>query len=308
MGFLVAYAVVAAILHQHRGLAPRLREAESAHVRGMPAGTSTLTSAAIEHLMALPLLQQTQGRMMMKPIKYRRCGSSAVAMVGDGVSDQTVGEPMTDASPALLELIRCVAKLGRECPWTAEQSPSSMLAFLESEISELRTALEEGALRSDVLAELGDILFNTLLLTEVCARYEQASEVPISTETAAAASVSKLRRRYPPLFDGTLSSTSIEEANSLWVAGKAAEAGGSVQLAGAAGSADAQIVRRSGGDEFDCEEDAILAAEIAELDRLERLDAQRKSRQLDIKAREELARLVMEEIARDAEGEADGTT
>ena len=71
-------------------------------------------------------------------------------------------------------------------------------------------------------------------------------------DDAASASIGKLRRRYPPLFDGSLAGLSVEEAERAWADGKAAE-----RMA----AADARDPPTP-DDEFD----AALAAEIAELD------------------------------------------
>ena len=119
--------------------------------------------------------------------------------------------------------------------------------------------------------ELGDVLFNTLLLIEVCSRSGGGSGV--SVEAAAASSLAKLRRRYPPLFDGSLSGLTVEDTKRFWAQGKAAEAA-------------------AAGDGGDDDYDAALAAEIAELDRLE-------AEANEMADRESLARLVREEIARE---------
>ena len=191
------------------------------------------------------------------------------------------------AADSLDELASRVAQLGRECPWTVVQTPRSVLAYLREECDELEAALDSTAPREEICSELGDILFNTLLAVEVCARdcSSGSDDAIVSLERAASASVAKLRRRYPPLFDGSLATISAEEAGRVWVAGKADEAAESGAVAEAA-----------------CwdEEDAALAAEIAELDRLEQLDAERAGRQQEMAERERLARLVMEEIAREA--------
>ena len=173
----------------------------------------------------------------------------------------------------LSELVERVAQLGRECPWTAEQTPQTVLSYLREECSEVEESLNAAASEertSELASELGDVLFNALLLIEVCAR-----NGGVSVDEAAAASVSKLRRRYPPLFDGTLGGMSMAQANEAWVSGKAAE-----EAVSTATQAD--------DDEFD----AALAAEIAELDRQE-------AEKQEIADRERLARLVMEEIARE---------
>tara|TARA_B110001452_G_scaffold34480_1_gene26597 strand:- start:316 stop:870 length:555 start_codon:yes stop_codon:yes gene_type:complete len=168
----------------------------------------------------------------------------------------------------LSELVARVAQLGRECPWTAEQTPQTVLSYMKEECSEVEAALNTAA-SEELTSELGDVLFNALLLIEVCAR-----DGGVSVDAAAAASVSKLRRRYPPLFDGSLDGMSAAQANEAWSTGKAAE-----EAAATATQVD-----------LDDDYDAALAAEIAELDRLE-------AEEQALADREQLARLVMEEIA-----------
>ena len=218
-----------------------------------------------------------------------------------------------DAESSLVELAMRVATLGRDCPWTEQQTARSALAMLLDEVAEVEEALDQGAPPSDVMAELGDVLFNALLTIEVCAR-----EVPIAddallaesatasaAETAAACSLRKLRRRYPPLFDGTLQrQMPLEYAAQLWREGKAAEveeqealraSAGPTTLAGAdakarmEGAVEKQAMDKSRDDDG---WDATLAAELAELDRLEAANE-------EMSAREQLARLVMEELAQE---------
>lgn len=179
----------------------------------------------------------------------------------------------------LTELVARIEQLGRECPWTAEQTPRDVIAFLRDECAEVEEALYDGdgdrnaQREAQLTSELGDVIFNALLLVEVCKRGRTAEQVSI--EAAAAASLAKLRRRYPPLFDGSLEGLSAEEAGRVWTAGKSAES--------------------HAEDGLD-EEDAALAAEIAALDREE-----------EMAERERLAKLVMEEIAREQQGGPQGS-
>ena len=212
---------------------------------------------------------------------------------------------------SLAELAACVARLGRECPWTAEQSVGSVLAFLVDECSEadeVWRALERSSatptheLQTEIQSELGDVLFNALLAVEVCSRALAPSAgaggcAPLTLETVASSALDKLRRRYPPLFDGSLSAISAAEASRLWAEGKARE---SVRAKTQARPVDDSEDMRGRGatrqleaDGDEEEWDAALAAEIAELDRLE-------DKEDEMAEREELARLVMEEIAREA--------
>ena len=186
------------------------------------------------------------------------------------------------ASPSLRKLESMVSVLGRECPWTEEQTSGSMLAFLREECTELESALSASASPSEINGELGDLLFNVLLAIEVCKRETGGSgESSVSLEAAAAASVAKLRRRYPPLEQGTLAEMSAEEASRVWLKGKEAEAAEAAEAA----------------------EEAALAAEIAELDLAEAMARREQEREDEKEAREELARLVRAEIARESESD-----
>lgn len=224
---------------------------------------------------------------------------------------------------SLAELAACVARLGRDCPWTAEQSVGSVLAFLVDECSEadevwralerssatptheLQTEIQSetpSETQSEIESELGDVLFNALLAVEVCSRALAPSAgaggcAPLTLETVASSALDKLRRRYPPLFDGSLSAISAAEASRLWAEGKARE---SVRAKTQARPVDDSEDMRGRGatrqleaDGDEEEWDAALAAEIAELDRLE-------DKEDEMAERQELARLVMEEIAREA--------
>jgi NTP pyrophosphatase (non-canonical NTP hydrolase) len=199
--------------------------------------------------------------------------SSAVARASVRRSHRVIASA---DEPALNELIDRIAQLGRECPWTREQTPCSVTSFLMNEVAEVEEALDTAAPVTELTAELGDLLFNVLLAVEVCSRDARARGDLISLDTVAAASVGKLRRRYPQLFDGTLGSMSAEEASRAWLDGKAAEG----------------LVQSQADPDGDADEDEVLAAEIAELDRIEKEEQ-------EMQERERLARLVMEEIARE---------
>ena len=208
-----------------------------------------------------------------------------VPRVGSAVSMCTQPEPTQ-----LKELVSRIAQLDRECPWTKEQTPTSILSYLLEELTEVEVALDTGAPRSELASELGDLLFNTLLAIQLCSR-DRLTGVdgePISLESVAGASLAKLRRRYAPLFDNSLGGLSMEDANRAWAAGKAAEAAEAEEAEEAA--AEAPAAAEESSDDFD----AAMAAEIAELDRLE-------AKEEEMEERQRLARLVMEQIAREAQ-------
>ena len=125
-------------------------------------------------------------------------------------------------------LIASVSQLGRDCPWTEEQTPGSVLAFLRGEVDEVEAELDGCWLpgKADLISELGDVLFNALLAVEVCARDSGRGadgEPAITLDAVADSMVRKLRRRYPQLFDGSLRSMSVAQARQAWIDGKQAE-------------------------------------------------------------------------------------
>jgi XTP/dITP diphosphohydrolase len=115
------------------------------------------------------------------------------------------------------ELADIVTRLGEECPWTQVQEVGDVIGYTQAELLEAQQAV--GAAEADELVdELGDVLFNTLLLIEV-ARRERPQ---VSLDMCAEAAVRKLRRRTPYLFGGP-PATTIEEAEAAWQQAKAAE-------------------------------------------------------------------------------------
>ena len=97
----------------------------------------------------------------------------------------------------LAELARLVARLGAECPWTRAQNTSDVVRYTRAELLEVEQAAsrswseaEAGEQTDELADELGDVLFNALLLIEV-ARRERPQ---LSVDTSAAAAVCKLRR------------------------------------------------------------------------------------------------------------------
>ena len=102
-----------------------------------------------------------------------------------------------DGEAPLAELARLVTRLGAECPWTRAQNTSDVVRYTRAELLEVEQAAsrswseaEAGEQTDELADELGDVLFNALLLIEV-ARRERPQ---LSVDTSAAAAVRKLRR------------------------------------------------------------------------------------------------------------------
>ena len=125
-----------------------------------------------------------------------------------------------DNSPTdLAALASHVDRLGVVCPWTRQQKASDMMYYLRSEILEVEKELRQDTVDGEALSkELGDVLFDALMLIEVAKR----DHPKVSLDACTASACAKLRRRCPYIFDGPSVST-IEEAEAGWQAAKRAE-------------------------------------------------------------------------------------
>uniref|UniRef100_A0A7S4DZY9 NTP pyrophosphohydrolase MazG-like domain-containing protein n=1 Tax=Lotharella globosa TaxID=91324 RepID=A0A7S4DZY9_9EUKA len=132
------------------------------------------------------------------------------------------------AENPILELQAAVTRVINECPWALEQTPESIVEYLEGEVDEVRKELglsprDEDQEDEPVAAsqteldemledELGDLLMNVLFLTSVA---KSQSKRSVSIQGAAKRAVAKLHRRCPYIF-GTEKVESIEEARAVW--------------------------------------------------------------------------------------------
>lgn len=140
-------------------------------------------------------------------------------------------------SEAEAELRRAVTRLVAVCPWTARQSVATLAEYVKEEADELaaevRSAGAAGSSAGRVEAELGDLLFDVLLLAAVAERdVDGVAEGVVGR--AAASALAKLGRRAPYAFDGTEPPEDEAAAQELWLAAKAQEAGSSVKSPAAA--------------------------------------------------------------------------
>jgi len=111
------------------------------------------------------------------------------------------------------------------CPWTAEQDAMGIIHHAKDELDEIAEEIVLGD-ASGVRAlesELGDLLFNTLLLINLCERDGLGGA---SLEGAAASASAKLRRRAPFLFGVGQRPQTPAEANAIWKAVKKQEKAG----------------------------------------------------------------------------------
>lgn len=120
------------------------------------------------------------------------------------------------AEKTALEIEEIIRRLRDICPWNARQTPLALLELLESEVSELREALNNGA-TWHISEELGDILFNFISIVECFNARGIFSLADIDHQVS-----NKMIGRHPYVFDGA-SDPGPELANVLWEARKAEE-------------------------------------------------------------------------------------
>lgn len=122
----------------------------------------------------------------------------------------------------LLELTAVVSRLHKACPWTLTQSTTDMVAHTRNELAEVEEAMaactgaggaEAGApARAHLEAELGDVLFNVLMLIEAASKEHGTAGL----EEVSERSILKLRRRAPYAFEGGPAVATTAEAELLW--------------------------------------------------------------------------------------------
>jgi len=105
---------------------------------------------------------------------------------------------MKDSTDHLANLIATMATLRGPggCPWDAEQTHESLVAYLLEEVFELIEALESGA-RADIKEELGDVLYQILFHADIAAG---DPEDPFTIQDVALWVDQKMRDRHPHVF------------------------------------------------------------------------------------------------------------
>jgi NTP pyrophosphatase (non-canonical NTP hydrolase) len=135
--------------------------------------------------------------------------------------------PAAPCSAELGDLTRLVQRLGDgECPWTKQQSAADILFYLRTEMIEVEEVLRKQhkrpasgpELAQDLIGELGDVLFDALLLIRVCERDQPG----VSLQSVCDSANRKLQRRCAYLFDGS-GVASMEDAEAAWQAAKQVE-------------------------------------------------------------------------------------
>ena len=136
------------------------------------------------------------------------------------------------------ELIDVVKELNRSCPWTLSVSPSQMLEYAKTEIQEIRDEIEtlklerpkksktnENKDATPLESELGDLLFDALMLVSICER-EYPSEVR-GFERVWSQAARKIKSRTPYMKkwreDDSCVAKTKEDAERIWLKKKRQE-------------------------------------------------------------------------------------
>ncbi len=149
---------------------------------------------------------------------------------------------------ALVELVRIVDKLRDPdgCPWDRAQTPQTLRPFLLEEAHEVLAAIDAG-MPEAVGEELGDLLFNVLLMARV------ASDQGWTDLSAVAGGIArKMRQRHPHVFAPidapvTPQSGGAHEIVAGWERGKHERRGGTGLLDGVPKAAPALLVAHRQG-------------------------------------------------------------
>jgi MazG family protein len=118
------------------------------------------------------------------------------------------------------QLVELVARLRGDngCPWDREQTPEQVKVYLLEEAYEVLDAIESERWE-DVCAELGDLLFQILLLARIFEEAEKFNIIEVVRKIT-----EKMIRRHPHVF-GTVQISCAEEVKNQWHEIKMAEAG-----------------------------------------------------------------------------------
>ena len=102
------------------------------------------------------------------------------------------------------------------CPWDREQTIASMLEFIESEVHEVRIAIENGD-HENLREELGDVMFQLIMVAQIAKenKYFDMDDVIKDIDI-------KIRERHTWVFGDDKVETA-EEAIALWRKNKAKE-------------------------------------------------------------------------------------
>jgi XTP/dITP diphosphohydrolase len=144
------------------------------------------------------------------------------------VSDELVREPSYEVEilhgsydvpgARLIDLVRVMDRLRRNCPWDQEQTHESLAKYLLEETYETLEAIDTGD-REHLREELGDLLLQVVFHSRVA---EDVADEGFTIDDVAGGIVEKLIRRHPHVF-GTVEAADAAAVEANWETIKAAE-------------------------------------------------------------------------------------
>ncbi len=102
---------------------------------------------------------------------------------------------MTNHTQKLLELIDFLSNDPKGCPWTKEQTHESLTPYLIEESYEIADSIEQGHTGDELKDELGDMLLQLALQTQVA-----SNDSRFTFDDIAKSIYDKIIRRYPSMF------------------------------------------------------------------------------------------------------------
>jgi XTP/dITP diphosphohydrolase len=118
----------------------------------------------------------------------------------------------------LIDLVRVMDRLRRNCPWDQEQTHESLARYLLEETYETLEAIDTGDY-DHLREELGDLLLQIAFHSRIA---EETPDEGFSIDDVAADIVEKLVRRHPHVF-GDVTAADAAEVEANWETIKAAE-------------------------------------------------------------------------------------
>ena len=118
----------------------------------------------------------------------------------------------------LIDLVRVMDRLRRNCPWDQEQTHESLAKYLLEETYETLEAIDTGD-RAHLREELGDLLLQVAFHSRIA---EEDADEGFSIDDVSGDIVEKLVRRHPHVF-GTVDAADAAAVEANWETIKAAE-------------------------------------------------------------------------------------
>jgi len=138
--------------------------------------------------------------------------SAALAEDSHALADGALGADV-DLGDALPRVVALMARLRRDCPWDAEQTPRSLVKHLIEETAETVDAVESGT-DDDLVEELGDVLLQVVFHAEIA-----RGEARFNIDDVANTLIAKLIARHPWVF-GDDAAPSHDNMMATWEGAK----------------------------------------------------------------------------------------